>query len=221
MAEQLKTETVIEALRRNQWCQATTAHELRVNVYTIRRHMALARRDGVTLYPDPNRVPARGVQNRKRADGEVYVPREHQPTKRVVVARLSPDTEEIESARETYGRRLDVALASRNWEMAHDLVNEARLEATREDAELAPLLAVAIGETEISTRVQNYLAEIGIHYVGDLAKHGTDEILSISNFGVASLTEVWHAVLKLAAQRDLKRELLLLKLEDKKNAQFG
>lgn len=80
------------------------------------------------------------------------------------------------------------------------------------------MLEVAIGETEIDTRTQNMLAELGITTIGDLARHSSEEILAIANFGPKALTHVWHCVLKLAALRDLKREMLLLKLEDKHNA---
>lgn len=216
-SEQLNTEDVIEALRRNQWCRATTAHELHVHAGTISQHIARARRLGMVVFPDPN-ASQRTIRTNKQQAGELYVPRDRQPIDHGVVSHVGNDVAAIEEAREVYGRRLDIALASGNWQVAHELVDEARLMTSRKHAKLSPLLEVAIGETEIDTRTQNMLAELGITTIGDLARHSSEEILAIANFGPKALTHVWHCVLKLAALRDLKREMLLLKLEDKHNA---
>jgi DNA-directed RNA polymerase subunit alpha len=73
--------------------------------------------------------------------------------------------------------------------------------------DLADKLDMSTAEIGLSVRTTNCLEERGIFTVNDLLHCSRDDLLSISNFGLKTLEEVYKALEGIGFYREGKREL--------------
>jgi len=87
-------------------------------------------------------------------------------------------------------------------------VTRQRLPETHNKAQdLADKLEMSTAEIGLSVRTTNCLEDRGIFTVNDLLHCTRDDLLSISNFGLKTLEEVYKALEGIGFYREGKREL--------------
>ena len=119
----------------------------------------------------------------------------------------SPET--LQLATDIYERRIHIAIASKNWESAREIIAEAEADAER-PVLVSPLLDTPLSDTDIPMKILNSLDSVGVHYIGDLANTTCTNLMSVRGFGQRSVDIVWQSVLKLSARRDNDRAVLAI-----------
>ena len=91
---------------------------------------------------------------------------------------------------EQLGRRLAIAIESRNWDRCQDIIRQAQ----DEIGIVANPLDLAVAELPVNMRIANGLEEMGVLMVRDLVELTPAEILNYPNFGLRCLREIQRAL---------------------------
>jgi hypothetical protein len=98
----------------------------------------------------------------------------------------SPDTHHLPSERaEQIGRRIAIAIVSRNWDRCRAIIGEAEAEAARSPQPID----MAVAEL-LPPRLANGLESMGVLMVRDLLELLPADILGQQNFGPGALRDI-------------------------------